>query len=63
MTLTDPAAAMIAHHLSNLSNQVPPQDERGARDWSGFFQALILAFKELAPIIIPLFLEKQPTKE
>lgn len=60
MSLDNRACATIKVGLENLANAVPESPTRDARDWAGFFAALSRLFVEVAPVIIPLFLNKEP---
>jgi len=51
--------ASITTTLETLQHAIPTAKEPTARDWSSFFKALVALFMELAPLILPLFLEPE----
>jgi hypothetical protein len=60
MTIDKAGCAAIEASIRNLADNVPNSPNRDARDWAGFFAALAKLFVEVAPVIIPLFLNKEP---
>jgi hypothetical protein len=52
----DPAdPPQLVHSVANLKAAIPTQAQPTARDWSGFFTALVTFMQNILPLILPLF--------
>ena len=52
------APPTLAPSLVTLREAVPTTENPTARDWAGFFAAILAFAKEIAPLIIPLLIPK-----
>jgi hypothetical protein len=46
-------------HSVKLAEELAALQDRGARDWAGFFAALAAFAAKIMPLIIPLFAEQK----